>query len=139
MALTLEQLAAKYELPGQIVRLFAELRKIDPACADALIRDLSVLPADITIRPQPAKIQAIAPDPRVELKEPIDIIRDCYSQANGAVMTKDQIANLTGLPANTIHTTMYRSHKSQFESLPNPKGGRARVYRFKGAEGHDVK
>ena len=45
------------------------------------------------------------------------------------------MAALTGLSENTIHTLIYRTLKDEFERLPNPEGGRARLYRLKGVKG----
>ena len=130
MVLSLEQLAAKYELPGQIVRLFAELRALDPRTANALASELMRASGAVN----PPLDTPVGDTPNL-----IDIVRDCYEKAKWVPLTKDQIVQLTGLPENSIHTMIYRSHSGHFESLPNPDGGRAKVYRFKGADGHDVK
>ncbi len=121
-----DRLTAKYELPSRILKLVAEYRQLDPEAADALVGEMAEA---CGLQARPGLV------PSADSDEAVKLVRAFFAEHRGESFTKPDMAALTGLSENTIHTLIYRTLKDEFERLPNPEGGRARLYRLKGVKG----
>lgn len=114
-----DKIAAKYEIPGKIVRLLSELQDIDPKAATALVAELAAASGVTTVT-----------NGKQSSDDAVEQVRRFFAREPDVPKTKDEIVSGTGLSDSAVHTLIYRSKPKLFDSLPNPDGGRERVYRL---------
>ena len=59
-------------------------------------------------------------------------VRKLLEDGGNRPRSKAEIAEQTGIPETTIHSLIYKSNRDSFESLDDPSGGRAKLFRLVG-------
>lgn len=120
----LEDLTARYELPLFIVTKFRKLLEKDAESARSLLLEL----AEIAGVAEEIRDGRASPPSRTG--ESFRAVQDYLVSIGNRALTKAEIVDATGVSEHTIHTMLYRSHQSDFEAVPNPDGGRQKLYRL---------
>lgn len=122
--LSLGDLTKALGLQAEIVKAYGELHRLSRDQARVLVSQLASI-AGLKVGDAPA-----IGTKRVSRPSAFDKVAAFFVEIGNDWRTKRQIAEQAAIKEGTVHSLIYSNNPTDFESGPNPQGGRERAFRL---------